>query len=256
MIKITLIGEKCIDRFVYGEVNRLSPEAPVPVLNPIEIIENDGMSGNVLKNLHSLSDNIDMIHWYQEEKIIKTRYVEKKSNHMIVRVDEEPDSCIPFYYLDLEKQDIIKNSDIVIISDYKKGFLSDLIIEKIAQLSNFIVIDTKRKLTKNIIDNVDFIKLNYSEYLNNKQIVDENLNKFIITKGRDGTDYINKNYPSPNPQDTIDVSGAGDTFVASFSLKYFLTSSLDESIQYANLVCSDVVNKKGVSLPDKKFKLV
>ena len=52
MKKILVIGELCIDRFVYGEVKRLSPEAPVPVFNPKDIIENKGMAGNVVENLN------------------------------------------------------------------------------------------------------------------------------------------------------------------------------------------------------------
>ena len=48
MKKILVIGELCIDKFVYGEVKRLSPEAPVPVFNPIVTEENRGMAGNVL----------------------------------------------------------------------------------------------------------------------------------------------------------------------------------------------------------------
>jgi len=58
-----------------------------------------------------------------------------------------------------------------------------------------------------------------------------------------------------NPQQTIDVSGAGDTFVAAFILKYYLTKNIVESVEYANEVCGNVVSKKGVSLPDKEFSL-
>ena len=87
MIKILVIGELCVDRFVYGNVNRLSPEAPVPVLNPVETIENKGMAGNVVENLKSLMDDVEILHWHQHEKIVKTRYVDKKSNHMFIRVD-------------------------------------------------------------------------------------------------------------------------------------------------------------------------
>ena len=54
MKKILVIGELCIDRFVYGDTKRLSPEAPVPVFNPIETIENKGMAGNVVENVKSL----------------------------------------------------------------------------------------------------------------------------------------------------------------------------------------------------------
>ena len=255
MIKILVIGELCVDRFVYGNVNRLSPEAPVPVLNPVESIENNGMAGNVVENLKSLIDNVEILHWHQHEKIIKTRYVDKKSNHMFIRVDEEGDLIPPLFYLTPDQKKTISESDIVIISDYNKGYLSNSMIETISKIANFVVIDTKRILEHKSVEHADFIKLNSMEYKNNKSLADEFPQKFIITKGRDGVKYNGKKYESPKPQDTIDVSGAGDTFTASFTLKYFLTKDIDESIMYANEVCADVVNKKGVSLPDLKFKL-
>jgi bifunctional ADP-heptose synthase (sugar kinase/adenylyltransferase) len=105
------------------------------------------------------------------------------------------------------------------------------------------------------IQPIDFVKLNSNEYRNNKELADKHLDKVLITRGENGVDFNAKNYPSPNPQETIDVSGAGDTFTASFALKYFLTQDIDESINFSNEVCANVVNKKGVSLPDKKFKL-
>jgi len=86
-MKVLVIGELCVDRFVYGLVKRMSPEAPVPVLNPVEITENEGMAGNVVANLKSLVDGIDVVHWYQTTRIEKIRFVEKKSNHMFIRVD-------------------------------------------------------------------------------------------------------------------------------------------------------------------------
>ena len=88
MAKILVIGELCVDRFVYCEIKRLCPEAPVPVLNPIQTTTNNGMAGNVVENLKTLLPEGDIVHWYQHNKIEKTRYVEKKSNQMITRVDE------------------------------------------------------------------------------------------------------------------------------------------------------------------------
>ena len=56
-------------------------------------------------------------------------------------------------------------------------------------------------------------------------------------------------FPSPNPLETIDVSGAGDTFVASFAVKILETQSITESLRFANEMSSIVVSKKGVSTP-------
>ena len=59
-------------------------------------------------------------------------------------------------------------------------------------------------------------------------------------------------YPSVNPKETIDVSGAGDTFTASFTLKYLETRDINESITFANEMASIVVSKRGVVTPWKK----
>jgi dihydropteroate synthase len=75
------------------------------------------------------------------------------------------------------------------------------------------------------------------------------LNKILVTLGSRGAKYINKIFPSPDPKETIDVSGAGDTFTAAFTVKYLETRDVDTSITFANEMCSIVVSKRGVSTP-------
>jgi len=255
-MKVLVIGELCVDRFIYGVIKRLSPEAPVPVLNPVEITENQGMAGNVVSNLYALTDDIEVLHWSQNTKIEKIRFVEKKSNHMFIRVDEgELQPIDKLSFISGEQRKTIRESDIVIISDYDKGFLTDEIIREISESAQISILDSKRKLNEELIQNITFIKLNENEYENNRSLVDNNKSKFIITLGSKGAQYMDEVYSSTKPQDTIDVSGAGDTFVAGFSLKYFKTKNIEESIKYANEVCANVVNKKGVAVPDEKFKI-
>ena len=93
MKKILVIGELCIDKFIYGDVKRLSPEAPVPVFNEVETVENKGMAGNVVENIKSIYQDCEIIHWHQQNMITKTRYVDLKSNHMFIRVDDEKSSA-------------------------------------------------------------------------------------------------------------------------------------------------------------------
>lgn len=255
MMKILVIGELCIDRFIYGSVKRLSAEAPVPVFNELETIENNGMAGNVVENIKSLYDDCDIIHWHQPDKIVKSRYVDLKSNHMFIRIDDEKIPCDKIVYLTPEQRRTISESDVVIISDYDKGYLTKDIIKNIAAISKLTVLDSKKVLDYSIISDIDYVKLNYNEYLNNKELCDSFKEKFIITKGKDGASFNGVEYNSDNPQQTIDVSGAGDTFMASFVIKLLTTNLVEESIKYANMVCADVVNKKGVSVPDGKFKL-
>jgi len=96
MKKILIIGEQCIDKFIYCEVNRLSPEAPVPVLNPVKTTKNNGMAGNVYENVCVLDKKANVILISQDKDITKTRYVDIKSNHMFLRVDTGEDKMDKF----------------------------------------------------------------------------------------------------------------------------------------------------------------
>lgn len=246
-MKIIVIGEICHDIFIYGRVDRMSPEAPVPVFIPIEKEKNDGMAGNVVLNLKSLRPQFKTISLHQTHRITKTRYVEKKSNHMFMRVDEGENNIDKLYVED-DLISIIKDMDAVIISDYDKGFLNDDIILKISNNSKFSVLDSKRKLNSQIIDSFDFIKLNEKEYERNV-FRPSDLSKLVITLGSDGAKFNNRVYPSLSPKETIDVSGAGDTFVAAFTVKFLETQDVEQSILYANDMASIVVSKRGVAVP-------
>jgi bifunctional ADP-heptose synthase (sugar kinase/adenylyltransferase) len=158
---VTVIGEYCLDIFVYGDVNRLSPEAPVPVLQPIETTQNPGMAGNVVENVLSLKPNCRIINFHQSNPIKKTRYVDRKSNHMFLRVDEN-DFAEPFN-LNISKTNSIINSDIVIVSDYNKGFLTHEDLLLIGKNSKLSVLDSKKILNDDIVKSFTFVKMNFSE---------------------------------------------------------------------------------------------
>jgi D-beta-D-heptose 7-phosphate kinase/D-beta-D-heptose 1-phosphate adenosyltransferase len=246
MIKILVIGETCLDKFIYSEVTKVCPEAPVPVLNPIKIIQNNGMSGNVVENLKSLYPDLEIVHWSQPETITKTRYVEVKSNYMFIRVDEGEDNILP---INIEYRDVefVRNFDIVIVSDYNKGFLTDEDIIFFGKNSSLSILDSKRELNSEIIESFDFVKLNEFEMKKNKMF--SNYKNIIVTMGSKGAVYENTSYPTLNPKETIDVSGAGDTFTASFILKYYETKDIPNSIVFANKMSSIVVSKRGVTTP-------
>jgi D-beta-D-heptose 7-phosphate kinase/D-beta-D-heptose 1-phosphate adenosyltransferase len=253
-MKITVIGEFCTDIFVYGETKRLSPEAPVPVFNPLYVERNFGMAGNVVENLKSLDQDVTIKHLHQFQPIKKTRYVDDKSNHMFIRIDEGEETITPLELTD-SVIDEIKESDAVIISDYNKGYLNEKILLEVAYYSRFIVMDTKKQISPNLVSNFNFIKLNEHEYSNfSDDIKKQYPNKLIVTLGSKGAKYMDTIYPSPDPRETIDVSGAGDTFTASFTVKYLETKNIEESIIYANEMSSIVVQKRGVSVPITKQK--
>jgi len=250
MKKILVVGELGEDIFVYGDVKRICPDAPVAVFNPTHRTNNLGMGGNVVENIKSLDETIDVVHWYQSEKITKTRMVETKSNQMLLRVDEGENEVVhPLVFLSPKKNDTITEFNAIIISDYNKGFVTTDMIKRISELHDLVVLDSKKKLDGETIKNVKFIKLNELEYNNNIKLVYENPEKFIITLGSKGCQYNGVLYPSNNPKETIDVSGAGDTFISSFTIKYLETMDIPKSLTYANEMAAIVVSQRGVTTP-------
>tara|TARA_R100000734_G_C3315078_1_gene106878 strand:+ start:1101 stop:1838 length:738 start_codon:yes stop_codon:yes gene_type:complete len=244
-MKVVVIGETCIDKFIYCKINRLSPEAPVPILQPMYTKQNAGMSGNTVANIKALEPTSKILHFSNLSQVTKTRYVEKKTNHMFLRVDEGDDKIESFVWSE-NYEHFIQDADLVVVSDYNKGYLSDYALQIIAYKSKLSILDSKRKLTNDIIKDFTFVKLNEGEWMNNKQLDDE---KVIITLGSKGSMYQGKIYPSPQPQETIDVSGAGDTFTAAFALSYATAKSVPNAIKFANKVSAGVVSKRGVQTP-------
>ena len=82
--KILVIGESCRDIFNYGTCKRLCPEAPAPIFNPQNTIENGGMALNVYNNVASLSVEVDIQTNKNWADITKTRFIETSSNHMFI----------------------------------------------------------------------------------------------------------------------------------------------------------------------------
>ena len=243
-MRILIIGDSCTDKFIYGKVGRLSPEAPVPILNPVETTENPGMAGNTMANCLAIAPDANVELWTQSEQITKTRFVEKKSNHMFIRYDEGEEQISAF------DKDItyLERYDLVIVSDYNKGFLSDKNIYDIGLMAPLSIIDSKRQLTDKMVANYNFIKLNESERINNNKLEHPGI---ITTLGAKGAEYQDKLFPSPKPQETIDVSGAGDTFVAAFAIEYVKSRDAARAIEFANNMSAEVVQKRGVVTPSE-----
>lgn len=246
-INVLVIGDSCIDKFIYGDAIRLAPEAPVPVFNPIYVKENDGMAGNVSKNIQSIGGKVRLI--TNDEIVTKTRYVDDRSGQILIRVDEN-DRISPINKEILKK---IKNNtfedehfDGIIISDYDKGFLSESDIELICDNNENVFIDTK-KILDTWCMNASFIKINHVEYEHTKyNLVGLNLeNKLIITLSNKGCQYKDKLFPVEKVQ-IKDVSGAGDTFMSGLVLEYLNSKNIEKSINFGQECATIVVQKKGV----------
>jgi D-beta-D-heptose 7-phosphate kinase/D-beta-D-heptose 1-phosphate adenosyltransferase len=240
MKKILVIGESSRDVFVYCDALRLCPDVPVPVLNIKDQSENPGMAKNVQRNIQSLMRECDIItnsNWYD---ICKTRYVHEKSNHMFFRVDSKHDIS----RIDLGT--INYNYDIIVISDYNKGFLTTEDIEIISSNHPNVFIDTKKVLGP-WVNKCKIIKINDFEYQNSKDFITQEIkDKIIHTMGSEGCEFGGKKY-SVDKVEVKDVSGAGDTFMAGLVVKYSQSQNIEESIMFANRCASTVIKQKGVT---------
>jgi bifunctional ADP-heptose synthase (sugar kinase/adenylyltransferase) len=165
---------------------------------------------------------------------------------MFLRLDEG-ETNISKADLNNERLLELSSFEIVIVSDYYKGFISNDDLVNIGKNSKISILDSKRKLSKEIVNSYTFVKLNEKESLQNSELLE--CKNILITLGSRGTKFNDELYPSPNPQETIDVSGAGDTFTSSFILKYIETGDIKSSIIWANEMASIVVSKRGVATP-------
>ncbi len=247
-MKVLVIGDSCIDKFVYGNCDRICPEAPVPVFNPLSSKENIGMAGNVKSNIEALGIECDII--TNKETIIKTRYVDNKTNQMIMRVDEN-DSCGRIKNI---KNYDIKSYEAVIVSDYCKGFLHEDDIEYICKSNDNVFLNTKKKISYKLLW-AKFIQLNQFEYQESKEFLinykkDLIEEKLLVTYGEKGCYYKRKLISQKNKVEAMDLSGAGDTFLSAFVV-YIINNNktkhqIENAISYAQSCASKVVSKRGV----------
>tara|TARA_Y100001970_G_C14238237_1_gene863246 strand:- start:266 stop:1270 length:1005 start_codon:yes stop_codon:yes gene_type:complete len=195
--KVIVIGDLFLDEYIYGYSNRISPEAPVPVVNFENIKTNLGGAGNVVANLANLNlevipisilgfDNIsNKIEKFLNKKKISTKGIIKDQNYtgikktrvmvknnQIVRIDyENIKEDISLKYLKKIKKFInkkINSIDFVIISDYGKGFCAKKIVKFVIKLCKSnkvkVLIDPRKKLGDySTYRNADYISPNLGE---------------------------------------------------------------------------------------------
>lgn len=239
--KVLLIGDNCIDRYVIGEVERLSQEAPVPIIKIVDEYTLPGMSANVKMNLVKLGLDVDFI--TSTIDIIKTRYIDNRSKQHLLRVDNEPN--VPNWDYNLPNT----NYDAVVISDYNKGFLNYENIEFIIKsMSCPVIIDTKKKdLSRFSADN-SIIKINEHEY-QSRYSIPSNL---IVTLGQKGAmlkQFYKEEIFETKKVEVADVCGAGDTFLSAFTFRYLESKSIEQAIKFANKASSITVQHRGNYAP-------
>ena len=294
---VLVIGDLMVDEYVTGVVTRISPEAPVPVFNYGENRLEAGGASNVAHNLRTLGckvliagtaaedrhgewlrehlnkSGIETEAIYAEEKrptTVKTRYATK--GQQLIRVDNEDVEKIKketrkniLDYLRSKSDQV----DGVVLSDYKKGVLSDS--EFVKKIITFckendikIAIDSK---SRNIeaFENADFVKPNNLELQDAVGIRitdDESLNKagekylrksraknLIVTRGAQGISlFRNNEYRKDFPARAVqvyDVTGAGDTVISTVMLASLSNIELSDAIRLANVAAGIVISKVG-----------
>ena len=241
-MSILVVGETCLDVFRYGRCERLAPEAPVPVFNPVGITDNPGMAMNVQKNIEALGATCDIYTNHNWKSVLKTRFIHKDTNQMFIRVDENEDQISRCSLSELK----LSSYEIIVVSDYCKGFLSEDDIRYITENHDCVFVDTKKRLGA-WCKSATFIKINNIEYNKTKDYMTSELKeKLIVTRGSKGCVYRGKTFPVKSVE-IKDVSGAGDTFLSGLVVNYQQTRDIHKAIEYANECATVVVQKRGVS---------
>jgi rfaE bifunctional protein kinase chain/domain len=277
--RVLVIGDLMLDKYVWGDVERISPEAPVPVVNVKEETYTLGGAGNVIKNIVSLGGNVTAIGMIGKDyngklltkELIKLRhnfyncclYSDRPtttktrvmcSNHQMIRIDNEESK--PINSKDQRQllnaiTNHVHKCDIVVLSDYNKGVITREIIYRAAlkaRLHNKIsIVDPKNKNFM-IYRDVDIITPNKKEY---DEAVNIQNKTILITCGDSGMRLIEPDKPDfnilSNAKQVFDVSGAGDTVVATLALSMASGGTLKESAILSNIAGGLVVSKLGTA---------
>jgi D-beta-D-heptose 7-phosphate kinase/D-beta-D-heptose 1-phosphate adenosyltransferase len=213
MSKVLVIGDVIIDKYIYGTSERLSPEAPVPIVKHKTTFERSGGAGNLYENLKSLGVDVELLD-LSNPKCIKTRVF--CDGHYITRIDDDHHTDGVESLIAIESVDFSQYT-YVVLSDYNKGVL-DRSKEIIAHINHFgckVIVDPKKSATyyegawlvkPNMHENA---KYGFSSWPTNWIVTDS---KGPVRARIDGAMYS----VQPEQVEVNDVTGAGDCFLAAF----------------------------------------
>jgi len=233
---ILLIGDNCHDIYQYGTVDRISPEAPVPVFKFDYETRRPGMAGNVKENLVKLNCSVNYI---CDQTSTKIRLIDLRSKQHIVRIDND----ITSNPVRLSKYEI-SSYDAIVISDYNKGTIDYELVKHLRHVyAGPIFVDTKK--TDLAKFEGCFVKVNDLEY----SLATTEPSNLIVTLGKHGASY-NKEIFSTEHIEVVDICGAGDTFLAALCFGYLNNSGdIVKAIRFANRAAAITVQHSGVYAP-------
>ena len=287
---ILVIGDIMLDKYIFGNVERISPEAPVQVVEVEKESYIPGGAANVANNISALKGNAYMVGIVGKDneaevllKELKKRNIntdaifadQSKPTTQKVRVMGQKQQLLR---IDYEKRDYlnkeieddilkfikkqISSTDAIIISDYAKGVITKNLITEIKNIAKdkIIIVDPKPK-HKSFYKNVSLVtpntkearEMTSKEEINEvgKQLINELGTSILITRGENGMSLFEMegnitNIPT-KAREVYDVSGAGDTVVATLALALSSNATLKEAAMLANHAAGIKVGKLGTS---------
>lgn len=298
--KILVFGDVGVDKYTVGKVSRISPEAPIPIVEVKETQLKLGLASNVADNVRALGgtpilvglvgkDNsaTDFFSLLRKMKIsnrylvvdgsrkttVKERVVAE--TQQVVRIDHESQKkadarLIPRIWAKLERA--LCDADGVIIEDYAKGLVENSVCRQLMALAEEknipVLVDPNKNSNPNLYLGCTLITPNTSEAesLSGVKIVDAsslrlagarildgvNAKVVVITRGKDGIAIFTRDESQPIiiptfAREVFDVSGAGDTVIATLALALVSGADLREAALLANCAAGVEVGKRGTA---------
>lgn len=301
---VLVIGDMMLDHYIWGDVHRISPEAPVPVVHAIRDTYRAGGAANVALNLSALKINTSLIgsvgqdsnaqtliHLLQSAgvdtsgcickpeapTIVKTRVIVR--TQQLCRIDREASRSIYEIDFTLPTESLleshIRNADAIIVSDYAKGLITQELLDKVFALANkhgkFLAVDPKpirhlkftgaSLITPNRLEALELADLpepSFGEAYPLEEVSRIIYQKYaphllVITLGADGmvvceNGRILKTLPT-SAREVFDVSGAGDTVIATLTAALVAGAAPLSAAAFANIAAGVVVSKVGTATP-------
>ena len=300
--KCLILGDCMLDRYIWGDVSRISPEAPIPVVNVKMKSDMLGGAGNVAANMKGMGINVSIgtvvgndesgkkiLDLFAKNGIVydgvvsdtqktttKTRIIGK--GQQIVRIDEEDVNHFPTNILE-ELVQTTKNqmsgTSLVVISDYAKGLCTREVCQTVIREARVnglkVLIDPKGKDWSKY-SGAYAITPNWSEFLSIVGQIDEendseicqaarniileySIENILITRSEKGMTLVShntyKNIPT-EAREVVDVSGAGDTVVATLATFLMDGYSLEKAVEISNIAAGIAVEHRGTSVIGRK----
>ena len=290
--KILVVGDVMLDRYWHGDTERISPEAPVPVVHIQQTEERIGGAGNVALNICSLGGHASLLGLVGEdetaqklEALLKNIGVENNllrlsnnstisklrviaRNQQLIRLDmEEKFKAWDTTEFIAAYTNSLTDSDLVILSDYGKGTLQCVteLIRLARNMQKTVLVDPKSK-DFSIYRGATMITPNFAEFeavvgschddreieiKALKLLQQYDVQALLVTKGAKGMSLISKENSAihlPTHADEVyDVTGAGDTVIATLGSALAVGEALEQAMIFANTAAGVAVKKLGAT---------